>query len=292
MTPETLARELETLLNSAGDVYSAELIKVQNKIFNDLLIHFKSLELDDEGYIKQTAENRRILNKAQDVFDESIQNSPYQKALEKHLQVISKVNSLNATYFATISDSFAPNKNFIKGLQTELIANLNTFILGDGLQANIVLPLNQILNQNVNTGGSFSGFLDQVRTYIKGTDEVQGRLLSYSRNYVSDTLFNYSRSYQQSVTADLGLEFYLYSGGLMDTSRPFCQDRAGNFYHHNEVAKWADLSWAGKNKLTTESSIFVLAGGYSCRHSIVPVDTSIVPRETIDRNIKNGNYAP
>lgn len=292
MTPTNLAKEVEGLIDSANEIYSAELIKVQNKLYNDLVLHFRNLELDNDGFIKQTTENRRTLNKANEVFNESIQNSGYERALERHLAVVGKINAVNSTYFGAISDTFAANKNFIKGLQAELIGNLNTFILGDGLTANVAIPLNQILNQNINTGGSFSGFLEQVRTFVKGTDEIQGNLLSYSRGYVSDALFNYSRSYQQSVVADLKLEFYLYSGGLIDKSREFCQARNGHYFHHNEIEAWADLDWKGKNKLTTESSIFILAGGYSCRHSIIPVDVLIVPRETIDRNIQNGNYKP
>jgi hypothetical protein len=79
---------------------------------------------------------------------------------------------------------------------------------------------------------------------------------------------------------------------LIDKSRQFCQVRSGNFYHQKEVENWASLEWQGKNRLTTESSIFILAGGYKCGHSIIPVDISIVPKEVIDRNTENGNYRP
>jgi len=290
MTPEALAREIEDLIKSAEEIYSGRLVTIQNKLFNDLLVHYRQLDVDDDGFIRQTAENRRIVNASHDTFHKSLKESGYQTALEKHLVVVNKINALNAAYFSGISDTFSPTRNFIKALQGELISNMNTFILSDGLQANVILPLNQILAQNINTGGSFAGFIEQLKTYVTGNTNVQGKLLSYARVYVSDALFNYSRSYQQAVTADLGLEFYLYSGGLIDKSREFCQERSGNFYHHKEIKQWANLSWQGKNKLTTESSIFILAGGYKCGHSIIPVHASIVPDDVIQRNVQNGNY--
>jgi hypothetical protein len=118
---------------------------------------------------------------------------------------------------------------------------------------------------------------------VQGNGEIEGRILSYSRTFVSDTLFNYSRSYQESITADLKLDWYLFSGGLMDKSRPFCVEHSGNFYHRKEVEKWADDDWQGKRQGTTASSIFIFLGGYNCRHSLIPVHKSIVPPEDAAR---------
>lgn len=283
MTPSKLADSIEGLIVAASETYAAQLIKVQSKLYDDLVTILKLIETDDSGYIKQNAGNRAILRAAQNQFDKTIQNSVYQSALEQHLSVIPVIDDLNTTYFESISSAFKPNRVFIQQLQTQTIESVNSLVLQDGLAAQVKIPLNQILSQNVNTGGSFSGMLEQVRTFVKGDENLQGKLLSYSRNIVSDSLFQYARAYQQSVTADLKLDWYRYVGGLMDTSRPFCRDRNGGYFTHKEIESWASLEWAGKNNLTTESSIFILAGGFSCRHSIIPVSESIVPAEDILR---------
>src|SRR5690606_7559739 len=121
-------------------------------------------------------------------------------------------------------------------------------------------PLMEILSQNVNQGGSFSGMLDQVRMYIRGDEKVDGRLLSYSRGILRDVLFQFSRGFQQAVTVDLKLVWYKYVGGVIDTTRPFCEARNGQYWHKKEIEAWASLDWAGKHRLTTESSIFTLMG--------------------------------
>lgn len=286
MTPNNLADSIEGLIIKANDKYAKRIASVQDQLYNAMTGKLKDLELDNDGYIKQTAANRKILRETQNIFDSTISNSIYEPALTDHIKVIPTINELNNDYFESISSAFKPNRVFIQQLQASTIETLNTYILNDGLTAQIRLPLNEILNQNINSGGSYTGMVKQVEAFIKGNNEVEGRLLRYTKTYVSDSLFNYSRAYQQAVTSDLGLTWYLYSGGLMDKSRPFCIERSGKFYHEDEVKAWASEEWKGKNPLTTESSIFVYAGGLNCRHQLTPVSEIIVPQEDLDRMSK------
>lgn len=282
MTPEQVADNIEGLIINANNIYASQVASVESKLYNDLSTVLKFTETDSEGYILQNAGNRQVLRAAQKQFDETINNSIYQDAVERHLRVIPKIDAINEAYFESVSSAFKPNRVFITSIQNQAIETVNSFILQDGLAANVQLPLNQILNQNINTGGQFTGMLKQVREFVVG-DQNEGRLTSYSRTYLRDTVFQYARSYQQSVTADLKLEWYLYSGGLIDHSRPFCIERAGKYFTQKEVESWASIDWAGKNPLTTESSIFVLCGGFNCAHQLIPVHKSIVPEEALER---------
>lgn len=296
MTPEELAAEIERLIVANNTKFAAIMGNVQGSIYNRIIGILKGLELDAEGYIKQSSVNRKILREAENVFDEIIGRGTYQSAVTDHLKLIPKLDNLNTEYFRTVSDAFSPNKNFIKELQKQVIRDVNTNLLNEGVIAQVKTPLNSILNQNVNSGGFFSGFQDQLKNYIKGNDQIEGRLLRYSTTYTADTLFNYSRSWQEAVTADLGLEFYLYSGGLTGKgkksagSREFCIERVGNYYHRKEIESWASLTWQGKNPLTTKSSIFTFAGGFNCKHSLIPVSVLIVPKDVVERAISEGYY--
>jgi hypothetical protein len=296
MTPEELAAEIERLIVANSAKFAGIITNIQGTIYNKLIGILKGLELDGEGYIKQSAANRTILREAQNTFDDIIANSPYQNAVENHLRLIPKLDAVNGVYFKKISDSFTPNRIFIKELQKQIIQDVNSNLLNEGVIAQVKTPLNNILSQNINSGGSFAGFQEQLRTFIKGNGDIEGRLLRYTSTYTSDTLFNYSRGWQEAVTADLGLEFYLYSGGIIAKgkksagSREFCIERVNKYYHRKEIEAWASLKWAGKNPLTTKSSIFTFAGGYSCRHSIIPVSELILPDEVIQRAISEGFY--
>jgi hypothetical protein len=282
MTPQQVATSIEGLIVTANEAYARQIIGVQNKLYADLVTILKFIETDADGNILQNAGNRSILRAAQNQFDKTITNSAYQDAVETHLIVIPRIDELNADYFASVSSAFKPNRVFIKQIQSSTIETINSYILQDGLAAQVKIPLNEILNQNINAGGSFSGMLKQIETFVKGNDDVEGRLLRYTRTYISDAIFNYSRAYQQSVTADLKLEWYAYSGGIQDKTRPFCEARANRFFQHKEIESWANLEWQGKNPLTTESSIFIFCGGFNCKHSLIPVHDSIVPEEDIE----------
>lgn len=289
MLPDELARQLEEIILAADAKYAAVITRVQTRLYDELLAIVKDLELDSQGYILQSAVNRKILSEANAKISEVFASDLYQNAVANYVFTIPSIDELNQKYFNTVP-KFKENKQFLKSLQTQTIKTVEKYVLQDGLESQVIDPLSQILNQNVNSGGKFSGFLKQIQDYIKGNDKVDGRALSYSRTFLRDSIFTYSRTYQQSVTSDLGLEFYLYSGGVIDKTRDFCEERNGNFYHYKEVESWASLQWAGKKQGTTESSIFLFAGGWNCNHSLVPVHQSIVPEDVISRAISKGFF--
>lgn len=285
-----LGSKIETIIEGADTTFFNAVIVTQQDLYENLIDLFKKLELDSDGYILNNSANRALFTKSSQVFNRTINQSGYNDAVNEFVGTISELDVANQDYFSIISEVFKPNRAFITSLQNQTITTLEGAILNEGLQINIKNPLMNIISQNINGGGSYSGFLEQLRSNIVGM-ENEGKLLRYSRGILNDALFQYSRAYQQSVTSDLGLEFYLYSGGTTKDSRDFCVEHSDQFYHQLEVEAWADETWQGQIPGTTASSIFVLAGGYSCKHSIIPVDISIVPQEDIQRNIDNGNYS-
>lgn len=292
MNPDELANNIDTIVGAADARYTNAIARVQKDLYNQLSVILKDLELDPDGYIKQNSANRKVMSKAEAKIQEVFSSSLYTAAVSNYVSTVPKVDVQNVKYFKSIDTTFSPKRQFLTNLQNETIATVERYVLRDGLQSQVVQPLIQILNQNINSGGQFSGFLQQVRDYVVGNDQVEGRALSYSRTYLRDSLFTYSRTYQQSVTNDLGLEWYLYQGGATDKSRDFCLERKGNFYHQKEVEDWADLQWKGKKQGTTSSSIFLFAGGWNCADSLIPVSIMIVPQIVIDRNKQSGNYNP
>jgi hypothetical protein len=85
----------------------------------------------------------------------------------------------------------------------------------------------------------------------------------------------FSREYNAVVSDDLGLNFYSYVGTRIDTSRPFCDARAGRYFKKSEVEGWASLgNWQGRFPGTTKTTIFSYAGGYNCRHELYAITKS------------------
>lgn len=290
MTPQQVAREIESLIQAANKALEQFLDKTQSEIYNAALIDLKKLELNDEGYVLANSANRKIIKDVSKSFDRALQKAGYETGLSKFILTINSIDKINTSYFKGVDKSFNPKSLNVSSLQKETISQIGSLLLNDGLESQIKQPLINILNQNINTGGSYTGMVEQVKGYIKGVDQNEGKLMRYAKQISQDALNNYSRSYQRSVGNFLGLEFYVYLGGLMPESREFCRDRAGGYFHQKEIESWAKLEWKGKRSDTTESSIFVYAGGYVCKHSIVPVSVSVVPKAMIDRAKELGFY--
>lgn len=289
MTPKEVAVKLEQAIQEATDALNAVLDKTQNSIYRLAISKLRELDVDPDGYIRPSSANRKIIRGVNKAFDEGIQKGGYINGLNQFAKTISVLDSLNAGYFEGIGKTFNANSLSIKSLQKQTVLNIESLLLNNGLETQIKAPLSNILFQNINSGGSYSGMLEQVKVYIVG-EENEGKLKQYVKQITRDALNNYSRSYQSTVGNALGLEFYQYVGGLMPESREFCRDRVNGYFHYKEIESWANLEWKGKRPDTTESSIFVYAGGYSCMHQIMPVSTALVPMAQVQRAIELGFY--
>lgn len=73
---------------------------------------------------------------------------------------------------------------------------------------------------------------------------------------------SYRRSSQLLIGESVGIEKYLYFGGLQENSRKFCVERAGKEYTLDEL-----------KKMDNGQGLPVLPylGGYNCQHSLLPV---------------------
>lgn len=289
MTPKEVAIKLEQAIQEATDALNAVLDKTQNSIYRLAISKLKELDVDPDGYIRPSAENRRIIRGVNKAFDDGIAKGGYINGLNKFTRTISVLDSLNAGYFEGIGKAFNSNSLSIQSLQKQTLSTIESLLLNNGLETQIKGPLSNMLFQNINSGGSYSGMLQQVKDYIVG-NENEGKLMHYVKQITRDALNNYSRAYQSTVGNALGLEFYQYVGGLMPESRDFCRDRAGGYFHYKEIESWANLEWKGKRPDTTESSIFIYAGGFSCQHQVMPVSIALVPKAQIQRAQDLGFY--
>jgi len=290
--PSEAADRIEAAISKANAELNKVIERTQFNAYNSILAELKGLELDSDGYILQNNFNRKIIRGVGKQFDRSLNTSGYTSGLNNFIKSISTVDAINEAYFASIDESFTANALFVKDLQRQTVLSIESLLLNEGLESQIKQPLINILNQNINTGGSYAGMVQQVKDYVVGNTDHEGKLLRYSKQITQDAINNYSRAYQNSVGTSLGLVFYQYVGGIIKDSREFCRDRVNGYFHYLEVESWAKLEWQGKNALTTKSSIFVLAGGWSCGHQLMPVSTFSVPADWLNRAEDLGFYKP
>lgn len=304
--PQQIADQINSLIDTRLDEWTDDVVKSQNGMFTRVLTLLRELDLKPDGTIKQTVANLRLKARIQKELRNTIINDAYRKRVAGVVGEHDAIKRLNDGYFSDIDkikEVFKPNKQLYQ-LTLEGAKQLTRdSLLEAGINQNIIKPVEDILTQNITTGGTFENLLDQLRTEIKGDEERLGNLERYSKQIVNDTLHQFNATYNTTIGTDLGLVFIYYAGSLKKTSRPFCKKAAGKYYHIKEFADFGRQAKQGTTitfpsgatakdngfvKATNEDNIFVYRGGYNCRHSIHYTDIDGVPDKVARRALKQG----
>jgi hypothetical protein len=106
------------------------------------------------------------------------------------------------------------------------------------------------------------------------------------------------RTATAAVAEQVQAEFFLYQGRPIKTTREFCAEREGKYWHREEIKQWgrdaaAGDGWDGMVEGTNEQTIFLHLGGWygarnSCRHVLLPVPRLQVAQEDLDRMREKG----
>lgn len=283
MTTDQLSARVESLISGFEKSFGKQVNSTQKALFDEMQVLLNKLELDAEGLIIQNQSNRKVLTKVDEYFNRAFNQSGYYDTLGESANTIANLTGTNSAYFKTIVDGFTANQQYVTNLQRESIVQIESLLANDGLTAMMKTPINNILTQNINSGASYKDLLKQIREFTLGNEQLEGQLQRYSGQIVTDTLFNFNRSLQESISENSGLEWYYYSGSIDDDTREFCQNRAGKYFNRKEIEKWPSLTWAGKHRGTTKSSIYIYLGGYRCRHQLIAVSEAVVPKSVIER---------
>lgn len=299
MTPKEHQNKFFEIINEVSDLIGEITEDHQNGIFKRLLSLLNSpkysFDKHPDGRIKTTSKNigkaRRIVKRLNRFF----LPEKYKRAIERFSKAFSRLEKLSHAWFKFLSIGFKPKRVFTSAKDLAIEQTLNT-INPEGFREALEIPIRDLLEEYIRNGGDFLELTSALDKGIRGAKDKEGDkvLRGYLDNYhwrnriTKDALFQYSRNYDQIVSNDLGFEWYLYSGNLVEDSRDFCEARAGKYFHIKEIRSWAKLSWQGKAAGTTADNIQTLLGGYNCGHDLRPVTLRLVPKEDVERARKLG----
>jgi uncharacterized protein with GYD domain len=288
---EKLVRDKQRLFDQTPENLATASVKAQRQIWNDISDLVQSLETDQDGRIAQTQTNVRKIGEIQTALVSAIAGSEYIDAVRTFLGDIDSGARLTDEIAKNIQRSFEPSE-VVKQLLEISKQNALQSLLGESMRARVTLPFVEQLTAAVATRSTLSETVKALRTVIEGDKDVDGRLVANVKTVAQTAQAIADRNYSAQVNEAIGAEWYRYAGSEIDTTRDFCAERHGQYFHKKEIEGWADLNWDGKIAETNSRTIFSNAGGWNCRHSIIAVSIRRVPQDVIQRNIANGNYNP
>lgn len=266
----------------------------QKKLLEKVLEKFiDKLEKDENGNVKNNNKNRNLLIQIDDVFKE-YQKKEARETVGLLLNSVTSIINFNQKYFSAIDGQartlpIIPKvKDFMKiwlGIKGDIVEP-NGYL--DKLVSNDPAKI-AIKNSAMKIVIGQEGFEDakkQIKTLIDGNQNTMGALEKHHRNFAFDLYSQIDRATADVIRNDLGFEFAIYEGGLIETSRIFCEEHDGNIYHISEIKKFnpTEAKPPNYNPLTD-------MGGYGCRHHYSWISTAMAKAlgKDVDKFIKGGN---
>lgn len=300
MTLKQIIKEKTVRLKEVPDALLSEVQKIQKNIFTNLISILESIDKQG-GFLVASADNIKKLSTLTEDLKDELFGSDYLDVVKEFVDEFDTQKKLidltGKKEFPEFEGSKLADELMDKSKDDALKA-----LLGSPLDTEFLTPLDSILTDSISTGASWKDTVQNIRDFVEGSAEKDGRLLQYSKQIAHDSFAFADRAYTNAIADELESEWFLYSGGELPTSRCFCIERTEKYFHYKEIeafgrgenlgeCKSGDL-WAGAVPSTNEKTIFIYAGGFNCQHSILPVSVFSVPKDVIQRNIDNGNYEP
>jgi hypothetical protein len=224
-----------------------------------------------------------LVQHLQDELDLSGNRVKYTK---KNISVIERLDKLSGrfgTAFDLLLDYIIKGIGQVVGLTSKELQKFDTrsIIYGNDVLEEIRKHSATSINQNVNLKPIYADLKSSILSLISKPEGISLRevreLLAnkivdkkIARRYYSrwtyDIYSQYQRVAANKVRQKIGLKYAIYQGGLIETSRSFCNSRNGKVFSEKEIASWSSLEWQGKPE--TGYDPITDLGGYNCRHRL------------------------
>ena len=293
---------LDKAADGFGNIANAE----QKKIYEEVVTLAKDLETDVQGKVKQTITNLKRLNQIKAKLAALSKDKEWVAGIGKFVKYFDILQRQQNAYFSTAFPQLTLGESAKKRNEMmKQIAVNNTIeaLMGDGLKANVTDKLNDILLRGVTSGAKWADLQQELRDHLMGKEGGQGAFARYATTYATTALSQYTGQHNQLLTKDLGLEWFMYVGSNIETTREFCEVLTKKKWIHKseiptilqgkidmpdgEVVEVAIYEKTGLPKGmiadTTPDNFQCNCGGWNCRHQLIPVADAVVPKSVRDR---------
>lgn len=282
--------KLISIIDEAIEAFQKKIPGIQSRIFDELQGQLQLLKTS-RGKVLANVENLKTIAAIKNRLEAIIMDDQYQEEVKKFVKAFEKVSDFHHSYFAEFNQKFTPTKTLPIIKQMAIEATVNS-LTEAGIISNIIEPIADLLRTNITTGGSIAELNNQLRNQVLTNDTGQGTLERYSKQITTDAINQYSAQYNQAISSDLGLEWFMYVGTNLTTTRPWCEEMKKKKYIHISELPQLLKGWFGDHRVpinkktglpggmipgTNVQNVTIYRGGFNCGHQLVAVDELAVP---------------
>ena len=304
-------------IKSALSRFDDKIPAMQGELYKLMLEEIKRLDTSGDT-VKVTVKNLSTLNSIKNKLNRIILNPEYKGEIKEFAKSFNNVYKLQFEYWKEAEATFKP-RPLLKAIKNQAITDTVQQLTTKGISANVSDAITGILRTNITAGGSYKDLAEQMRQSLTNTPESKGILDRYVKTVATDSINQFNRQYTQIVSADLGYTWFRYMNSEIDTSRPFCQAMVENnsWFHISQVPEMLQGKYLGQRMKYTDNidgevksvqlyaktglpsgmvagtnpeNFFTRAGGWSCGHSIQPVNERQVPVDVREKVYQTVEY--
>lgn len=290
---DKILKELIEAIDKRVDGFNKSIPGVQQSLLDEIMGMVSELKIAN-GKLSTTAENLKILARIKGRINKAILSGEYKKSVKEFIAGYNEIEKLQTKYFQQLAKTYTPPK-VLQAIREASVQTTLNYLTDAGIAVNVTDKIARIISTNITGGAKYSDIVKQLSSSILNDQTGPGILERYTKQITTDALNQYSASNMRAVSDDLGLDWFMYDGALIDTSRTLCEALVKKKYiHRSELPRivkgdFAEFKKLGgqisqKTKLpegmiagTTAENFHVYRGGYQCGHQLIPVDAAVVP---------------
>lgn len=259
---------------STGDADFAKWIKSNQRKVLDAIVSELSEAPSQNGKLANSESLRRFVASLPARVRAALKKSGYAKAAGDFVRRFDGAEQLQIDLHKAVNGL---NVAKVTAPVKEAMVNLTlSNMLGQGLDNLYTTTLQNELMRHAVVGSSLRGMIDAMRDFIAGSPDAQNtRISNYALQISRDALGQYNGAVNQRIADQFDLNAVVYVGSVVEDTRAQCGRWLGRDFIlltelPDEIA-WAFDSGSGMIPGTTEDNFIIFRGGYSCRHTAVPI---------------------
>jgi hypothetical protein len=284
--PKDIFDQRSGLIVENLDQMTKDLLAIQKEIAELLTVDLFASMITKDGALVFNNENLLVLNEIFAFFQSFEKLQEFEKQFAGQLYDITLQSKQYFTAFETVADKVKKISKGMDPLYRAIGLSKEGKIIPDGFLSKLFSTQSELLQNDVKNyvieslanQSNYKEFLSGFKQLIEGNEVKDGKLLHYYRQYAYDVHTKVARLTDDYFATQLGLNYAVYSGTEMKTSRPFCKggedkyhghfdSKIGKVFSREEMLKWKEIPmWEGKYPVGDEYNPLMDMGGANCHH--------------------------
>lgn len=279
MTAAQSAKIREEFIRAQQKALGKKITSLEQKMYSSILDKLiKELDVTPDGKIISNGKNVELSSVLNKIF-KSIQQNELLDVIKAFSKDFTGVLELNASYFAileadkkklaTIKKSTEETMRKRVGLSSGGKIVKKSYLDKLVKDPKVLKEMKDLTLKSITRGVSLNDYKRRMKTLVTGNESVNGAMVRHFDTFATDTYNQFDRATQKAYAVKLGLNAFRYAGGIIDTSRCFCEENNGKVFTSEEASKWKSRIGDDCGPVWNSDPYNPIEdlGGFGCRHT-------------------------